>query len=132
MSMTDPIADMLTRVRNGLLANHASVTMPSSRIKCDIAKILQEEGYIKSFRHEDDGRQGTLSIELKYGPHGERVINGLERISKPGRRVYIGREEIPDVLGGMGIAILSTSRGVLDGRSARQLGIGGEWICSIW
>lgn len=132
MSMTDPIADMLTRVRNGLLANHASVMMPSSRIKCDIAKILQEEGYIKGFRHEDDGRQGKLSIELKYGPHGERVINGLERISKPGRRVYIGREEIPDVLGGMGIAILSTSRGVLDGRSARQLGIGGEWICSIW
>lgn len=132
MSMTDPIADMLTRVRNGLLANHASVTMPSSRIKCDIAKILKEEGYIKSFRHEDDGPQGTLSIELKYGPHGERVINGLERVSKPGRRVYIGREEIPDVLGGMGIAILSTSRGVLDGRSARQLGIGGEWICSIW
>jgi small subunit ribosomal protein S8 len=132
MSMTDPIADMLTRVRNGLLANHASVTMPSSRIKCDIAKILKEEGYIKSFRHEDDGPQGTLSIELKYGPHGERVINGLERVSKPGRRVYIGREEIPDVLGGMGIAILSTSRGVLDGRSARQLGIGGEWICNIW
>lgn len=132
MSMTDPIADMLTRVRNGLLANHANVSMPSSRIKCDIAKILQEEGYIKSFRHEDDGRQGLLSIELKYGPHGERVINGLERVSKPGRRVYIGREKIPDVLGGMGIAILSTSRGVLGGRSARQLGIGGEWICSIW
>ncbi len=132
MSMTDPIADMLTRVRNGLLANHANVTMPSSRIKRDIAKILKEEGYIRDFSHEDDGRQGTLSIELKYGPHGERVISGLERVSRPGRRIYIGREEIPEVLGGMGIAILSTSRGVLDGRSARRLGVGGEWICNIW
>ncbi|MDQ7007001.1 MAG: 30S ribosomal protein S8 [Acidobacteriota bacterium] len=132
MSMTDPIADMLTRIRNALMAEHRTVVLPSSRIKREIAQILKSEGYISDFRHEDDGAQGVLHVELKYGPEGERVISGLRRISRPGRRVYIGRKEIPDVLGGMGITILSTSKGVLDGRSARQHGVGGERLCDVW
>jgi len=133
MSMTDPIADMLTRIRNALMAEHTTITLPSSRIKREIAQILTGEGYIAGFRHEDDDKgQGVLHLELKYGPEGEQVISGLRRISKPGRRVYIGRDEIPDVLGGMGITILSTSKGVLDGRSARQNNVGGEWLCNVW
>lgn len=132
MSMTDPIADMLTRLRNSLMAGHGRVTMPSSKIKAEIARILRDEGFISGFSQETDEKQGLLHLELKYGPHGQRVITGLERVSKPGRRVYIGREEIPDLLGGMGIAILSTSRGILDGRSARRIGVGGEWICNVW
>lgn len=132
MSMTDPIADMLTRIRNSLQAGHERVTMPSSRLKREIARILQEEGFITEFQHEPDGRQGLLHLELKYGPHGEKVISGLERVSKPGRRVYVGQKEIPDVLGGMGITILSTSRGILDGRAARRLGVGGEWLANVW
>lgn len=132
MSMTDPIADMLTRIRNSLMAGHERVTMPKSRVKAEIARILREEGFISEVKQEEDDKQGLLHIELKYGPHGERVITGLERVSKPGRRVYIGREEIPDLLGGMGVTILSTSRGILDGRSARRLGVGGEWICNVW
>jgi small subunit ribosomal protein S8 len=132
MSMTDPIADMLTRIRNGLMAGHQRVTMPASKIKSEIARILRDEGFISEFSQETDDRQGLLHVGLKYGPHGERVITGLERVSKPGRRVYVGREEIPDLLGGMGITILSTSRGILDGRSARRMGVGGEWICNVW
>lgn len=133
MSMTDPIADMLTRLRNALLAGHDKVSMPSSRMRRDIAKILVESGFIADFRHEDDEiPQGRLHLGLKYGPEGEHVISGLERVSKPGRRVYVGRKEIPDVLGGMGITILSTSKGVLEGRAARQMGVGGEWLCNIW
>lgn len=132
MSMTDPIADMLTRIRNSLMAGHERVTMPSSRVKCEIARILREEGFISDFAQEEDDKQGLLHLQLKYGPHGERVISGLERVSKPGRRVYVGAQEIPDVLGGMGVTILSTSRGILDGRSARRIGVGGEWICNVW
>jgi small subunit ribosomal protein S8 len=132
MSMTDPIADMLTRIRNSLLAGHQKVTMPGSRVKAEIARILQEQGFITGFAQEADDKQGLLHVQLKYGPHGEKVLSGLERVSKPGRRVYIGREEIPDLLGGMGVAILSTSQGILDGRSARRLGVGGEWICNVW
>lgn len=132
MSMTDPIADMLTRIRNSLMAGHERVTMPSSRVKCEIARILREEGFISDFAQEEDNKQGLLHLQLKYGPHGERVISGLERVSKPGRRVYVGAQEIPDVLGGMGVTILSTSRGILDGRSARRMGVGGEWICNVW
>ncbi len=132
MSMTDPIADMLTRIRNSLQAGHERVTMPSSRVKREIARILLEEGFITGFQHEADDRQGLLHLELKYGPRGEKVISGLERVSKPGRRVYVGRQEIPDVLGGMGITILSTSKGILDGRSARRLGVGGEWLANVW
>ena len=130
--MTDPIADMLTRIRNSLMAGHERVTMPSSRVKCEIARILREEGFISDFAQEEDDKQGLLHLQLKYGPHGERVITGLERVSKPGRRVYVGAQEIPDVLGGMGVTILSTSRGILDGRSARRIGVGGEWICNVW
>ena len=132
MSMTDPIADMLTRIRNSLMAGHERVTMPSSRVKCEIARILREEGFISDFAQEEDDKQGLLHLQLKYGPHGERVITGLERVSKPGRRVYVGAQEIPDVLGGMGVTILSASRGILDGRSARRIGVGGEWICNVW
>jgi small subunit ribosomal protein S8 len=132
MSMTDPIADMLTRIRNSLQAGHERVTMPSSRVKREIARILLEEGFISGFNHEDDPRQGLLHLELKYGPSGERVISGLERVSKPGRRVYITRQQIPDLLGGMGVTILSTSKGILDGRSARRLGVGGEWMANVW
>lgn len=133
MSMTDPIADMLTRVRNALMAGHDRVTMPSSRMRRDIARILLESGFIADFHHEDgESPQGVLLVQLKYGPDGDQVISGLERVSKPGRRVYVGRNEIPDVLGGLGITILSTSRGVLEGRAARQLGVGGEWLCNIW
>ncbi len=132
MSMTDPIADMLTRIRNALMAGHTSVSLPSSRIKREIAGILKEEGYIVDFRHEEEGPQGVLHLVLKYGPEGEKVINGLERVSKPGRRVYVASREIPDVLGGMGITILSTSKGVIDGRSARRQNVGGEWLCNVW
>ena len=132
MSMTDPIADMLTRIRNSLQAGHERVTMPSSRVKREIARILLEDGFISGLQHEPDDRQGLLHLELKYGPQGERVISGLERVSQPGRRVYIGRQQIPDVLGGMGITILSTSKGILDGRSARRLGVGGEWLANVW
>jgi small subunit ribosomal protein S8 len=132
MSMTDPIADMLTRVRNAVLAGHSSVALPASRVKRDIAGILEQQGFISGFRVEEDGLQGVLHVNLKYGPAGERLITGIERVSKPGRRVYVGRREIPDVLGGMGISILSTSRGILDGVTARRQGVGGEWLCKVW
>ena len=133
MSMTDPIADMLTRMRNAIMARQELTDMPYSTMKFSIAKLLKEEGYLKNYKiYTDEARKKFIKVYLNYDEHNRSVISGLRRISKPGRRVYIGREEIPDVLGGMGIAILSTSRGVLDGRSARQLGIGGEWICSIW
>ncbi|MFN7967470.1 MAG: 30S ribosomal protein S8 [Acidobacteriota bacterium] len=132
MSMTDPIADMLTRVRNAIAAGHETVVLPSSRVKRDISRILKEQGFINDFAHEDDGQQGVLKLSLKYGSQGERVINGVQRVSKPGLRVYVGSGEIPEVLGGLGIAILSTSRGILEGRSARRLGVGGELICQVW
>jgi small subunit ribosomal protein S8 len=132
MSMTDPIADMLTRVRNAVAAGHDVVMMPSSRMKREISRILKDEGFINDFTHQDDGKQGVLELQLKQGTQGERVINGMQRISKPGCRIYVGSSEIPEVLGGLGISILSTSRGILDGRSARRLGVGGELICSVW
>jgi small subunit ribosomal protein S8 len=130
--MTDPIADMLTRIRNAILASHDQVMIPSSRVKQEISKILKGEGYIEDFEVREDRKQGTLRIRLKYGPDGERVINGVERVSRPGRRVYVGSQEIPDVLGGLGITILSTSKGIVDGRTARQLNVGGEWLCNVW
>lgn len=132
MSMTDPIADMLTRIRNAVLAGHSSVALPASRVKRDIAGILEQQGFISGFRLEEDGLQGVLHVNLKYGPAGERLITGIERVSKPGRRVYVGRRDIPDVLGGMGISILSTSHGILDGVTARRQGVGGEWLCKVW
>jgi len=132
--MTDPIADMLTRIRNAVTAKHTRVDIPASRIKADIARILQDEGYIQSFKILEDGSpQGrTLRLFLKYGPHGERLITGIERISRPGRRVYLGREDVPDVLAGLGTNILTTSRGVMTGRQAVKAGVGGEVLCNIW
>ena len=137
--MTDPISDMITRIRNAVTAKHTRVDLPASKLKAEIARILQDEGYIQGFRMveapaEKNGRQGRQMIRmfLKYGPHGERVISGLERISRPGRRVYLGVEEVPAVLGGLGTSILTTSRGVMTGRAARKAGVGGEVLCNVW
>jgi small subunit ribosomal protein S8 len=137
MSNSDPIGDMLTHIRNALMAGHSTVALPSSSIKLDIARILSEEGYIGSFEVVDGKVVGSkmLRLQLKYiGERRERkaVISGLERISRPGRRVYTGKQEIPWVLSGMGIAILSTPKGVMTGQRARQLGIGGEVLCKVW
>lgn len=137
MSFTDPIGDMLTRIRNAVLAGHNTVALPSSKIKAAIAKILKEEGYIAGYELADGKVVGQkiLRIRLKYvGERRERrpVITGLERVSRPGRRVYTGKQEIPWVLSGMGVAILSTPKGVMTGQRARQLGVGGEVLCKIW
>ena len=130
--INDPIADMLTRIRNGLIARHDSVTMPASNMKKAIAKILLDEGYIKSVDCIDDGLQGQIKIVLKYVQGKESVIKGLKRISKPGLRVYARNDEIPKVLGGLGIAIVSTSRGVMTDKEARAAGVGGEVLAYIW
>jgi small subunit ribosomal protein S8 len=132
--MTDPIADMLTRIRNAVTAKHTRVDMPSSRIKADIARILADEGYIQSYKLVEDpaAPQKTLRLFLKYGPHGEKLITGIQRISRPGRRVYFGREDVPEVLAGLGTSILTTSRGVMTGREAVKAGVGGEVLCNIW
>jgi small subunit ribosomal protein S8 len=136
--MTDPIADMLTRIRNAVSAKHTRVDMPASRIKSDIARILQDEGYIQGFKVIDDAPSAksaavkTLRLFLKYGPRGERLITGLERISRPGRRVYFGRDDVPEVLAGLGTSILTTSRGVMTGREAVKAGVGGEVLCNVW
>ena len=130
--INDPIADMLTRIRNGLIARHDSVTMPSSNMKKAIAKILLDEGYIKSVDYVDDGLQGQIKIALKYVQGKESVIKGLKRISKPGLRVYARNDEIPKVLGGLGIAIVSTSKGVMTDKEARNAGVGGEVLAYIW
>jgi len=135
--MTDPIADMLTRIRNAVTAKHTRVDMPTSRIKTDIARILQDEGYIQGFKLLDEqatdkGGVKTLRLFLKYGPHGEKLITGVERISRPGRRVYFGRDDVPEVLAGLGTSILTTSRGVMTGREAVKAGVGGEVLCNIW
>jgi small subunit ribosomal protein S8 len=137
MSMTDPISDMLTRIRNAVMVGHGMVALPSSKIKVAIAKILKEEGYVSSYEVVDGKTAGqkVLRIRLKYvGERRERksVITGLERVSRPGRRVYTGKTEIPWVLSGMGIAILSTPKGVMTGQRARQLGVGGEVLCKVW
>ena len=133
--MTDPIADMLTRIRNAVTAKHTRVDMPASRLKAEIARILQDEGYIQGFKLLDEPTrpmQKTLRLFLKYGPHGEKLITGVERISRPGRRVYFGRDDVPEVLGGLGTSILTTSRGVMTGRAAAKAGVGGEVLCNIW
>lgn len=134
--MTDPIADMLARIRNATLARHTRVDMPSSRLKVEIAKILQNEGYIQGFSvlepQAGDRPHAQLRVFLKYGPRGERVITGIERVSRPGRRVYFGREDVPDVLAGLGTSILTTSRGVMTGREAVKVGVGGEVLCNVW
>ncbi len=130
--MTDPIADMLTRVRNGNSAKHSSVDIPASNMKKEISQILLDEGFIKGFDVIEDGKQGIIRMELKYGPNEEKVISGLKKISKPGLRVYAKGNEIPKVLGGLGIAILSTSKGVIVDREARKENVGGEVICYVW
>jgi small subunit ribosomal protein S8 len=130
--LTDPIADMLTRIRNANKALQDSVSMPSSRLKESIARLLQEEGYIRGYRVEKGDAFDTLVIELKYGRGRERVITNLKRVSKPGRRVYARKDRMPRVLGGMGTAILSTSSGVMTSRAAAERGIGGEVICVVW
>lgn len=136
--MTDPIADMLTRIRNATIARHSRVDIPASTLKLEIARILEREGYIQGFKLVEPvagaaaAVQKTIRILLKYGPRGERVITGIERVSRPGRRVYFGREEVPTVLGGLGTSILTTSRGVMTGREARSQGVGGEVLCNVW
>lgn len=130
--MTDPIADMLTRIRNGNNVKHESVDIPASNIKKEIARILLDEGFIKGYDVIEDGKQGIIRIELKYGSNNEKVISGIKRISKPGLRVYVRNNEIPRVLGGLGIAILSTSKGIMTDKQARKEGIGGEVLCYVW
>ena len=130
--MTDPIADMLSRIRNANNARHKSVDIPCSNIKKEIARILLDEGYIKGYDVVEDDKQGMIKIDLKYSQDGERVISGLKRISKPGLRVYVKCDDVPKVLGGLGIAIISTSKGIITDKMARQEKVGGEVICYVW
>ena len=140
--MTDPIADMLTRIRNAVHARHQRVDIPASRLKADIAKILASEGFIASYSTVDpteaaeasaDGvARAAIRLHLKYGPRGEQVITGIERVSRPGRRVYFGSKEVPRVMGGLGTTILTTSRGVMTGKDAAKAGVGGEVLCNVW
>ena len=130
--MTDPIADMLTRIRNAALAKHAKVDMPSSRMKVQIARILKEEGYISHYKMNEEAGRNFLTVFMKYGPRGEKVITNIERVSRPGCRVYVSKTSIPRVLGGLGINIVTTSRGVMTGQQARKQGFGGELLCNIY
>ena len=133
--MTDPIADMLTRIRNAVHARHQRVDVPASTFKVEIAKILEREGYIQNFKVVDEAEGQKIKVirlALKYGPRGENVITGLERVSRPGRRVYFGRDDVPRVMGGLGTNILTTSQGVMTGRDAIKKGVGGEVLCNIW
>lgn len=132
MSMTDPIADMLTRVRNAIQARHERVEMPASKLKVEIARILKDEGFISNYKIVEAEIQNVLRVYLKYADDGEPVIHGIERLSRPGRRVYRGKEEIPRVLGGLGLSIVSTSRGVMSGNEAAKTGVGGEVLCQVW
>ncbi len=132
MVMTDPIADFLTRIRNANLIYRDKVEAPASKMKKAIAAILKEEGYVKDYELIDDGKQGIIRVYLKYGPNRERVITGLKRISKPGLRVYARKDQLPKVLGGLGIAIISTSKGIMTDKRARKEGLGGEVICYVW
>lgn len=132
MSMSDPLADMLTRIRNGVMAKFDSVDMPASNIKVNIAKVLQDEGFVAGYNVDETGPQGTLTINLKYGPDQTSVITGIKRISKPGLRKYARVGEIPKVLNGLGIAILSSSKGVITDKTARASNVGGEILCEVW
>ena len=132
MQITDPIADMLTRIRNANAAKHATVDIPASKMKKSIAQILLDEGYIKNYQLIDDGTQGIIRVALKYGPSKEKVITGLRRVSKPGLRVYAGADELPKVLRGLGIAIISTSKGIMTDRAARGQNVGGEVLAFVW
>jgi small subunit ribosomal protein S8 len=132
--MTDPIADMLTRIRNAVASRHQRVDIPASRFKVEIARILEREGYVQGYKvlEPQDAPQAVIRVFLKYGPRGEAVITGIERVSRPGRRVYFGRNDVPAVMGGLGTNILTTSRGVMTGREAVKHGVGGEVLCNIW
>lgn len=132
MVMTDPIADFLTRIRNANSVNHEKVEIPASKMKKTLAEILKDEGFIKDFEYIEDGKQGMLRLYLKYGTNKTKVITGIKRISKPGLRVYAKKDELPRVLGGLGIAIVSTSQGVMSDKKARKNGLGGEVICYVW
>ena len=130
--LTDPVADMLTRIRNASRAEHEKVDIPASKLKARIAEVLKEEGFIKNFRLIADKKQGTLRVYLKYGTGAERMISGLVRISTPGRRVYVTANKIPSIMGGMGVVILSTSKGILTDRESRRQKLGGEILCYVW
>ena len=132
MTMTDPIADMLTRIRNANVVKHETVDVPASNMKKELSRILLEEGFIRGYDVIEDGKQGIIRIQIKYGQPGERVISGLKRISKPGMRVYADKHEVPRVLNGLGISIISTSKGILTDRQARKENVGGEVICYVW
>jgi small subunit ribosomal protein S8 len=132
MTSSDPIADMLTRVRNALKAKHQKVDVPASKLKMEIARILKEEGYIINFKLAEDGTQKSIRLYLKYTPTNESAIAAIERVSRPGCRVYVGSNDIPRVLGGLGVNILTTPRGVMTGRDARKEGVGGELLCQVW
>ena len=130
--VTDPIGDLLARIRHGSLAEHAKIDVPASKLKVRVVEILKQEGFVKNFRLIEDKKQGVLRVYLKYGPGQERVITGLRRVSKPGRRLYVSADKVPSVLGGMGVAILSTSRGVMTDRDSRKAQVGGEVLCYVW
>ena len=132
MKLTDPVSDMLTRIRNAIRARHQKVDVPTSNLKTEIARILKEEGYISHYKTSDEGGKSHLTVFLKFGPKGEKVISSIERVSRPGCRVYVSKNEIPKVLGGLGINILTTPRGVMTGRQARKQGLGGELLCEVW
>lgn len=131
MGQTDPIADMLTRIRNGIQARHQRVEMPASKLKVEIARVLKEEGYISNLKVSEEGKKRVLKVFLRYGNDGKSVIASIQRVSKPGRRVYAGAQEIPKVLGGLGINVLTTPRGVMSGKAARKAGLGGEVLCNV-
>ena len=132
MNVTDPVSDLLTRLRNAISARHEKADVPSSRFKVELARILKDEGYIKNFKVMDDRGGSLLRLYLKYDDAGNPVIHGLTRSSKPGRRLYAGKDELPDVLGGLGVAIVSTSQGLLSGNDAKKRGVGGEVVCTVW
>jgi small subunit ribosomal protein S8 len=132
MSMTDPIADLLTRIRNGLQARHDSIVVPRSKLKLEVVKILKSEGFIEGYLDRNDGPKGTIKVFLKYDTGRSAVIQGLQRVSTPSRRMYVGKDEIPRVRNGLGVAILTTPQGVLSDRMARNAGVGGEVICYVW
>jgi small subunit ribosomal protein S8 len=130
--VTDPVADFLTRIRNGNMVMHETVEIPSSKMKMGIAEIMRDEGYIKDYEYIADSKQGVIRVYLKYGPNREKVITGIKRISKPGLRVYVQKDEVPKVLGGLGTAVVSTSKGLMTDKKARKAGLGGEVVCYIW
>ena len=132
MSMSDPLADMLTRIRNGVQVKFSSVDIPLSNVKKNVAKILKEEGYINDYHIIDDGLQGSLRVDLKYDQNNQGVITGIRRVSKPGRRVYLKADKIPKVMSGLGISVISTSKGVIADTDARKQGVGGEVLCEVW